>query len=197
MGKVLDNGKCEFDVSIDYIINCLPPPMIEFICDNEIIVDVGDEAQIMISDYPKMQIDKQIIVDYFTNCSGHDASTDEKLADLLNIGYMRLVDEFTGFEDYLERNHIKLDFENCIVNKDELLKEITRQLDEDFDFEEDKGTLYRIIFPSEDELQNGVDALTEQGCYFDLDGGDRLMVYRKGLRCLSDAGIDYEEVASY
>ena len=52
----------------------------------------------------------------------------------------------------------------------------------------------RIIFEDATDQDAAADILDKNGCDYDWDGGDRMMIGDAGLAVLDNAGIDYEEV---
>lgn len=52
----------------------------------------------------------------------------------------------------------------------------------------------RLLFSSHHDQSKAIDRLDENGFDYDWDSGDRMMVDKDGLSCLSDSDIDFEEV---
>ena len=59
---------------------------------------------------------------------------------------------------------------------------------------ENDETIYRITFPDSDERERAQECLDAEGCWYDYDGGDRMMLQPDGLECLAANDIDYDEV---
>lgn len=53
---------------------------------------------------------------------------------------------------------------------------------------------YRLFFHSSHDQSRAIDCLDENGCDYDWDSGDRMMVDQDGLDCLYDCGVDFAEV---
>lgn len=190
MGKIIGNF-CEFCGMADFILDFLPPEAHEFILDNGIRVisnDLEAEADDIIIEYPLIKLDKQTTIDYLLKEGTIKAP--EELKNYLENVY--LDSDFETLPVYLERN-TDIDFESCITNKEELVKSILDQLEEDFDYDPDADPVYRIIFRT-GEGAEAERCLDEEGLWYDYDSGDRMMLHKDGLNCLEKNGIDYDEV---
>ena len=141
MGKVID-GICEFCVPCVELVMLLPTNMKEFVMDNHIEVVTEAEADfssidpdyklIVVSDYPYVSMSKEVVVDYLIEYN--HISDESELEDFLDSEYVDT--DFDHLAEFVEDNYPKVNFANCITNKDELLKEVRTSLKNDYDFQE-------------------------------------------------------------
>ena len=141
MSEVI-NGMCEFCVPCVELVMLLPTNMKEFVMDNNIEVITEGEADfsdidpdfklIVVSDYPCVSMSKEIVVDYLIEYN--HISDESELEDFLDSEYVDT--DFDHLAEFVEDNYPKVNFANCITNKDELLKEVRTSLKNDYDFQE-------------------------------------------------------------
>ena len=141
MSKVI-NGMCEFCVPCVELVMLLPTNMKEFVMDNHIEVVTEAEADfssidpdyklIVVSDYPYVSMSKEVVVDYLIEYN--HISDESELEDFLESIYVDT--DFDHLAEFVEDNYPKVNFANCITNKDELLKEVRTSLKNDYDFQE-------------------------------------------------------------
>ena len=142
MGEVI-NGMCEFCVPCVELVMLLPTNMKSFVMDNNIEViteaeadfsdmDDSDFKLIVVSDYPYVSMSKEIVVDYLIEYN--HISDESELEDFLESEYVDT--DFDHLAEFVEDNYPKVNFADCITNKDELLKEVRLSLKNDYDFQE-------------------------------------------------------------
>jgi hypothetical protein len=142
MSKVI--GMCEFCVPCVELVMLLPTNMKEFVMDNNIEVITETEADfsdmtdnpdfklIVVSDYPCVSMSKEIVVDYLIEYN--HISDESELEDFLESIYVDT--DFDHLAEFVEDNYPKVNFADCITNKDELLKEVRLSLKNDYNFQE-------------------------------------------------------------
>lgn len=140
MGKVI-NGMCEFCVPCVELVMLLPTNMKEFVMNNHIEVVTENEADcgidpdyklIVVSDYPYVSMSKEIVVDYLIEYN--HISDESELEYYLESIYVDT--DFDHLAEFVEDNYPKVNFADCITNKDELLKEVRTSLKNDYNFQE-------------------------------------------------------------
>lgn len=137
MGKVIGD-LCEFCIPCDIMMHFLPPSAVEFMRENDILIENpdfegdGDYEVINLSDYPYVSMSKEIVVDYLIEYNR--ISDESELEYFLESEYVDT--DFDHLAEFVADNYPKVNFADCITNKDELLKEVRTSLKNDYNFQE-------------------------------------------------------------
>ena len=137
MGKVI-GGMCEFCVPCDIIGHFLSPSEVEFMRENDILIENpdfegdGDYEVINLSDYPRVILEKSIVIDYLIKYD--HISNKKELEHYLSSTY--LDEDFRHLPEYMEENVSPSyrEFYASIINSAELYREIMDALERNFGY---------------------------------------------------------------